>query len=143
MDSSMYSLEVIRPTIEASLEFKQSAGIFATGFVLSLIGYGLGTIFAIVSASTASSYYSSDSSVATGILAFICFLVALAGSIMTVVGLYRALVKIDALPLHAPAAPIAPSVSAEPSSVAPYSSPQTPTHLIYSEQRTEHQPPVQ
>lgn len=138
----MYSLGVIRSTHGASLEFKRSAGIFATGFVLSLIGYALGAIFVIVSASTASSYYSNDSSVATGILAFICFLVALVGSIMTVVGLYRALLKIDALPVLTSVAPMAPTVKAEPSTVAPYSRPQTPTHLVYSEQRNEQQPPI-
>jgi Protein of unknown function (DUF973) len=122
------------------LEFKRSAGVFATGFVLALIGYVLGTIFAIVSASTASSYYSNDSSVATGILAFICFLVALVGSIMTVVGLYRALVKIDALPLPTTAAPEA-SVNAT-QTAAHYLPPQTPAHLVYSEQRNEQQPPI-
>ena len=123
------------------MEFKRSAGVFATGFVLALIGYVLGTIFAIVSASTASSYYSSDSSVATGILAFICFLVALVGSIMTVVGLYRVLVKIDALPLLTPAAPEA-SVNTTQTAAAHYSPPQTPAHLVYSEQRNEQQPPI-
>ena len=123
------------------MEFKRSAGVFATGFVLALIGYILGTIFAIVSASTASSYYRSDSSVATGIVAFICFLVALVGSIMTVVGLYRALVKIDALPLPAPAAPEA-AMNATQTAAAPYSPPQTPAHLVYSEQRNEQQPPI-
>ena len=123
------------------MEFKRSAGVFATGFVLALIGYVLGTIFAIVSASTASSYYSNDSSVATGILAFICFLVALVGSIMTVVGLYRALVKIDALPLPAPATPEA-AVNATQTAAAHYSPPQTPANLVYSEQRNEQQPPI-
>lgn len=102
------------------MEFKRSAGIFATGFVLSISGYVLGAIFAGVSASASSSYYRSDSAVLPGILAFICFATALVGSIMTVVGLYRALVKIDALPVPvAPvAAPAAPAAAVSPSASA-------------------------
>lgn len=98
------------------MEFKRSAGIFAMGFVLSLIGYILGVIFAMVSASAASSYYNSSSAVLPGILAFVCFATALIGSIMTVVGLYRALTKIDALPVPG-AAPAAPAVPVAPSEV--------------------------
>lgn len=97
------------------MEFKRSAGVFASGFVMSLVGYILGAIFTMMSASAASSYYRSDSAVLPGILAFICFVVALVGSIMTVVGLYRALVKIDALPIPAvpAAAPVVPQAPAE------------------------------
>lgn len=97
------------------MEFKRLAGVFAAGFVMSLVGYILGAIFTM-SASAAPSYYRSDSAVLPRILAFICFLVALVGSIMTVVGMYRALVKIDALPVPAvPAA--APSVPQAPTQV--------------------------
>lgn len=96
------------------MEFKRSAGIFATGFVLSLIGYVLGAIFAMSSAAQASSYYSSSSAMVLGVMAFIFLGTALIGSIMTVVGAYRALVKIDAL--HVPAAVA--SVPAAPASAA-------------------------
>lgn len=81
------------------MEFKSSAGIFAFGFVLSFVGYGLGIIFAMMSASAASSYYSGSSVVVPGVLAAICFVTALIGTIMSVIGACRALVKIDALPV--------------------------------------------
>ena len=55
----------------------------------------------MMSASAATSYYSSSSAVVPGVLAAICFVTALIGSIMSVVGAYRALVKIDALPVPA------------------------------------------
>ncbi|MFE8884933.1 hypothetical protein ACFYLX_03700 [Pseudarthrobacter enclensis] len=103
------------------MEFKRSAGVFATGFVLSLIGYILGAIFTMVAASAASSYYRSDSAVLPGFLAFACFVLALIGSIMTVMGLYRAMVKIDALPVPAVAAPAS---VAQPT--APVASPEAP-----------------
>ncbi|TQJ40048.1 hypothetical protein FBY33_2090 [Arthrobacter sp. SLBN-112] len=78
------------------MEFKRSAGIFGLGFALSLIGYVLGTIFAFSAASQTSRYYSSSAG-ALAVVAAIFFLAALIGSIMMVVGLHRAMVKIDAL----------------------------------------------
>jgi hypothetical protein len=101
------------------LGFKNSAGIFAFGFVLSFAGYGLGTIFAMMSASAASSYYSGSSAVVPGVLAAICFLTALIGSIMSIIGAYRALVKIDALPV--------PGTAATETVAAPAAPTQTPT----------------
>ncbi|MEE2524632.1 hypothetical protein V1639_00880 [Pseudarthrobacter sp. J75] len=99
------------------MEFKHSAGIFANGFVLSLICYFLGAIFAFSSAAQTSSYYSNSSAVALGVTAFIFFIVAFIGSIMTVVGAYRALVKIDAL--QVPALPVAAPDPIEAENTAP------------------------
>lgn len=80
------------------MEFKRSAGIFGLGFSLSIIGYVLGTIFAFSAAAQSSRYYSSSAG-ALAVVAAIFFLAALIGSIMMVVGLYRAMVKVDALPI--------------------------------------------
>jgi hypothetical protein len=114
------AVDAIHSIRGAILEFKSSAGIFAFGFVLSFVGYGLGIIFAMMSASAASSYYSGSSAVVPGVLAGICFLTALIGSIMSVIGAYRALVKIDALPV--PVTPAAETVA------VPAAPTQTPTH---------------
>lgn len=85
------------------LQFKRSAGIFASGVFLSIAGYIFGAIFAGAAAASTSSYYGSSSSGPLVILAILGFGAALAGTIMMVVGAYRALVKIDALVVPAPA----------------------------------------
>lgn len=80
------------------MQFKRSAGIFLAGFFMSLGGY----IFGIVGASSAASssgYYSSGPNGGAVLLAIVGFLVAVAGSILILVAVYRAFVKIDALPV--------------------------------------------
>lgn len=85
------------------LQFKRSAGIFASGVFLSIAGYIFGAIFASSAAASASSYYGSSNTGPFVILAILGFGAALAGTIMTIVGAYRALVKIDALVVQPPA----------------------------------------
>ncbi|UKA55501.1 hypothetical protein LFT45_06155 [Arthrobacter sp. FW305-BF8] len=87
------------------MQFKRSAGIFASGVLMSISGYIFGAIFAGAAAASASSYYSRGSNGFLIVLAVLGFGAALAGTIMMIVGAYRALVKIDALPVPAGTAP--------------------------------------
>ncbi|MFF2317510.1 hypothetical protein ACFVTE_14735 [Arthrobacter sp. NPDC058097] len=87
------------------MQFKRSAGIFASGVLLSISGYIFGAIFAGAAAASASSYYSRGSNGFLIFLAVLGFGAALSGTIMMIVGAYRALVKIDALPVPVATAP--------------------------------------
>lgn len=135
------------------MKFKDSAFIFVTGFVLFVIG-GFVNVFGITGAMTSTltrSIYSSSSSSGYGVLTLIGSLLALVGLIQMCMGAYRALAKIDALPVPAHVASVGTSTSpVEPAEAGVLSShPQTPTppltpqHLVYIEQRGEQQPPVQ
>jgi hypothetical protein len=90
------------------LQFKRSAGIFASGLLTATAGYIFGAIFGGAAAAASSSYYSRGSSGFLIFLAVLGFATALAGTIMMVVGAYRALVKIDALVVPVPVVPPAP-----------------------------------
>lgn len=79
------------------MEFKSSAGVFAGGVVTSIAGYVLGGVFAASAAAASSSYYSDSSAGFFAFLAFVGFLTALIGTIFVIKGVYRAMVKIDAL----------------------------------------------
>jgi hypothetical protein len=79
------------------LEFKSSAGVFAGGIVTSIVGYVMGGVFAASAAAASSSYYSDSSAGFFAFLAFVGFLTALIGTIFVIKGVYRAMVKIDAL----------------------------------------------
>lgn len=84
------------------MQFKKSAGIFLTGLILSVVG-GVGTSMAASAAAAASmaaslSRYASPNP-AAGITALVFGLLSLVGFILLCMGAYRALVKIDALPV--------------------------------------------
>jgi putative copper export protein len=102
------------------MQFKKSAGVFLTGLILSVVG-GVGASMAASAAAAASlaaslSRYASPNSSAA-VMAFIFGLLSLVGFILLCMGAYRALVKIDALPVPAPEpapeAPLRPVVVAE------------------------------
>ena len=135
------------------MQFKKSAFIFVTGFVLFVVGgflNALGISGSITYSLTRSIYASSSNG---GYVALTLFgsLLALIGLIQMCMGAHRALKKIDALSIPVPEAHVGTPASpvelaqgvvatAQPHS---YSPPQTPKHLIYSEPGSEEQPPVQ
>lgn len=83
------------------MEFKSSAFIFVTGFVLFVIG-GFINAFGMVGALTYSltrSIYSSDSNGGAMVGLVIGSALVLTGLIQMCMGAYRALAKIDALPV--------------------------------------------
>lgn len=102
------------------MQFKQSARVFLTGLILSVVC----GVIASMSASAASAMamqaalnrYSSPSP-APAIMAFVFGLLSLVGFVMVCIGAYRALVKIDALavPAQEPVAPpvVKPVIAAE------------------------------
>jgi hypothetical protein len=157
------------------MQSEDSAFIFVTGFVLFGIGGFLNALgisgsitYSLTQSISASSI--NDGYVATrgidtpgvyassgnnGYVALALFgsVLALIGLILMCIGAYRALKKIDALPVPVPVpaervgTPAFPVELAEPA-LAPaqpqsYSPPQTPKHLIYNESPSEEQPPVQ
>lgn len=83
------------------LKFKESAGVFAVGIVMSIAGSAIGGIFAASAAAASSSYRSSSSAGFFAFLAFVGFVTALVGTILVIKGMYRAMVKIDALAVPA------------------------------------------
>jgi len=86
---------------------KPSAGMFVAGFVMSVFGPLLGWIGVGMSTSASSN--------GAGLgAAAIGFLAALAGVILVCVAVYRALVKIDALPLVHQLSPVQPYWPAPP-----------------------------
>lgn len=87
------------------MQFKKSAGVFLTGLILSVVGGVGATISASIAAAAAAArslYSSSGGSTGAAVMAFIFGLLSLIGFIMLCQGAYRALVKIDALPVPAP-----------------------------------------
>lgn len=78
---------------------KRSAGIFVYGVGLTIAGYVIlgGSVAALNSA--ARSYYGDTAT--PGVWLWVGGLVSLVGSILTLLAMYRALQKIDALPLEA------------------------------------------
>lgn len=78
------------------MPFQRSAGIFSAGTFLAIGGSGLAGLMFIGSMGGSSG--SSESM----LLALAGFAAAFAGSIMVSVSIYRALVKIDALPIAIP-----------------------------------------
>lgn len=135
------------------MQFKKSAFIFVTGFVVFIIGGFLNAlgISGSIIYSVTRSIYASSSNGGYVALTLLGSLLGLVGLIQMCTGAHRALRKIDALPVLVPAAPVgtpaSPGESAEavmataqPQSASP---PQTPKHLIYSESHGEEQPPVQ
>ena len=135
------------------MQFKESSFIFVTGFVLFVIG-GFMNAFGIsgsITSSLARSIYSSDSNGGYVALTLFGSTLALIGLIQMCMGAYRALAKIDALPVPIPPEPEAtPASPVEPAEAVvtltqpqSYSPPQTPKHMIYNESGSEGQPPVQ
>lgn len=104
------------------MEFKSSAFIFVTGFVLFVIGGFMNAMamsMSITSAMTRS-IYSSSSNGGAVVLGLLGSALVLTGLIQMCMGAYRALSKIDALPVPAavetehvsiPASPVAAPVS--------------------------------
>lgn len=97
------------------MQFKKSAGVFLTGLILSVVG-GVGASMAASAAASASmaaslSRYASPNP-AAGVTALVFGLLSLVGFILLCMGAYRALVKIDALPV--PAVVPAPEAAQEP-----------------------------
>ncbi|WP_156133874.1 hypothetical protein [Pseudarthrobacter phenanthrenivorans] len=136
------------------MQFKNSATIAVTGFVLFVIGgfiNSLGIAGSIAYSLTPRSIYSSSSNDGAITMTLIGSVLALIGLIQMCMGAYRALRKIDALPVpvaalstapEAPAAPVnAPGYGASQAQPAPASPRQTPQHLMYN--GSEQQPPVE
>lgn len=137
------------------MQFKNSATIAVTGFVLFVIGgfiNSLGIAGSIAYSLTPRSIYSSSSNDGAITMTLIGSVLAVIGLIQMCMGAYRALKKIDALPVPvlavatAPVAQAAPvnapghgAFQAQPNSSAPR---QTPQHLMYNGQ-SEQQPPVE
>lgn len=109
---------------------------------MSIAGSAIGGIFAGAAAAASSSYRSNSSAGFFAFLAFVGFLTALIGWILVIKGMYRAMVKIDALAVLAAPGKLAGS-SMAPVAASPKVLTQTPQHLVYHEQRSEQQPPVQ
>lgn len=137
------------------MQFKNSATITVTGFVLFVIGgfmNALGIAGSLAYSLTPRSIYSSSSNGGSVALTLFGSAIALIGLIQMCMGVYRALKKIDALPVPAPAvttAPVVPAASVNaPAYGAPEAQPvppsprQTPQHLMYNGQ-SEQQPPVE
>lgn len=151
------------------MQLKESADIFVMGFVLSVIGGGLsagGTYGSftynldrnLYSQGGASAIYSQGSSDnGYGVLISLGVVVALVGLVQMGMGTYRALRRIDAIPVPVLAAPVTPlpvvpEPEPEPEPVVetvvmpnppkPYFRPATPRHLIYDGPGIE-QPPVE
>lgn len=166
---------------KSKMQFEKSALIFVTGFVLFVIGGFLNAIGISGSITYSLTQSISDSGINDGYvgtrgidtpgvyassgndgyvaLAVFGSVLALIGLIQMCIGAYRALKKIDALPVPVPipvpvpvpaervGTPAFPVELAEPA-LAPaqpqsYSPPQTPKHLIYNESYSEEQPPVE
>lgn len=86
------------------MQFKESAFIFVTGFVLFVIGgfvNALGIAGNITHSLTRTSIYSSSTDGGAVVLTLLGSVVALIGLIQMCMGAYRALKKIDALPVPA------------------------------------------
>lgn len=100
------------------MEFKSSAFIFVTGFVLFVIG-GFINVFGVsgyITWSLSRSIYSSGSNGGAIMLILLGSALALTGLIQMCIGAYRALSKLDALPVPAAVEQQSVSIPALPSS---------------------------
>jgi hypothetical protein len=86
------------------MHFERSAGIFKAGVLMTIGGPIFGALGAAISAPSLASLYSGEptrGNLLIGlVVASVGSFVALAGYIMILVAVYRALVKIDALPVR-------------------------------------------
>ncbi|BCW69979.1 hypothetical protein [Arthrobacter sp. NicSoilB8] len=106
------------------MEFKSSAFIFVTGFVLFVVGGFMNAMAMSVSITSAMtrSIYSSSSNGGAVVLGLLGSVFALTGLIQMCMGAHRALSKIDALPVPAVVETERVSVPAQPAA-APTSDP--------------------
>lgn len=121
--SRMYAVPCSFTDMGKQVQFKSSAFIFVTGFVLFVIG-GFINAFGTVGALTYSltrSIYSSGSNGGAMVALVIGSALVLIGLIQMCMGAYRALAKIDALPV--PGAVDVPEVVVPPAPVRPPSLP--------------------
>jgi hypothetical protein len=86
------------------MRFARSAGIFQAGVLMAIGGPILGALGAVIAAPNFASLYAGNVNrgglVIGLIIAAVGLLVAVAGYIMILVAVHRALVKIDALPVR-------------------------------------------